>query len=80
MSGKNGVLWALRGIKDTETLRVACEELERVLYDLNNSFAFEVGPELGDALEEASAGLYKVVKALPARNTSLEDGIFTEEN
>jgi len=75
---KNALLWAIRGIEDTDTLKVACEELERVLWDLSTTGEFKISGSLEIAISNTSGGLYAVMKALPERNTSLDNGVFID--
>lgn len=74
----NQILWAVRGIEDTETLRTALIEIERVIYSLARA-EHEVSEALQIALDQATPALYAVIEALPERNTNIEDGIFIAE-
>lgn len=75
----NQILWAVRGIEDTETLRTALIEIERVLYSMARSTEYQVSEALQIALDQSTPAIYAVLEALPERNTNIEDGIFIAE-
>ena len=77
---KNALLWAIRGIDDTYALRIAVEELERVLNTVNATSPPYLKLSLELALDDATDALYRILGALPSDNQPLvreEDENFT---
>lgn len=74
-TNSNQILWAIRGIDDTETLRTALVEIERVIYGMARSTEYQVADTLQVALDQATPAIYAIIDALPQQNTGISDGI-----
>jgi hypothetical protein len=68
----NQILWAIRDIEDTDTLKMACVELERMVYHLRANFNYQLSDEAHEAGDTLSVELQRFIAALPENNVRVE--------
>lgn len=73
----NQILWTIRDIEDTEVLKTALIEIERIIYSLSRA-EHQENPALQLALDNATPAIYAVIHALPEEKTSTIDGTKIE--